>query len=207
VSEIRERPRLGDFLVESGVITRDQLDRALKEQTSWGGRLGQSLLGLGFVDEVTLASAIARTLGMPSVDLDRATLPSDAPHILPLTVAERYGIMPIQAKREEHKLLLACFDPTNNDALTAVRRATGLVPEPYVATPSAIERAIRKHYYGEATPTPVSTDARFNVTRHTIDRGRTASGGSDAGLRLDDLERRLERLEHLVETLLDYKPR
>jgi hypothetical protein len=115
--------------------------------------------------------------------------------------------MPILAKREEHKLLLACFDPSHNEALTAVRRATGLVPEPMVATPSAIERAIRRLYYGESAPTPVAADPRFTVTRNTMEPGRGQNGEADAGVRLADLEQRLERLERLVETLLDYTPR
>ena len=119
------RPRLGDVLVSAKVITREQLDLALREQSSWGGRLGQNLLSLGFIDEERLTRAIAAHLGLPSLDLDRARLPDDAKRLLPLEICERYGLMPLGARPQEGKLLIACFDPTNQEAQGAVRRASG----------------------------------------------------------------------------------
>ena len=92
-----QSPRLGDLLVQAGAITAAQLERALKEQLAWGGRLGQVLLSLGFTDEVRIATAIARQLGLPAVDLDRAQLPPQVTQLLPLELAERYGLMPLGA--------------------------------------------------------------------------------------------------------------
>jgi len=205
MSAQRERPRLGELLVGARVITREQLEQALRHQSSWGGYLGHNLLELGLIDEGTLAAAIGHQLGLPAVDLDRAELPAQVEKLLPLNIAERYGLMPLGVRRETGHLLLACFDPTNNEGMAAARRATGLVPEVSVATPSAIDRSIRRHYYGEAA-SPAGTggiDPVFHVTRHTLDAPPVA--WEDRGLedRIEELEHRIQRLEHLVDSLVN----
>ena len=194
------RPRLGDVLVGAKVITREQLDLALREQSSWGGRLGQNLLSLGFIDEERLTSAVAAHLGLPSVDLDRARLPPGVNRLLPLEVCERYGVMPLGERQREGKLLLACFDPTNQEAQAAVRRASGLIPVIHVATASSIDRAIRKFFYGEAAPTPSPGSPLFTVTRNTMDTVQANAAHRDLTERVADLEQRVERLAGLVES-------
>jgi len=192
-------PRLGDLLVQAGAITSTQLERALKEQLAWGGRLGQVLLSLGFTDEVRIATAIARQLGLPAVDLDRAQLPPNVTQLLPLELAERYGLMPLGAKPVEGRLLVACFDPTDAGAQAAAAKATGLVPQVHVATASSIDRAIRRHYYGDASPTP--GDARFTVTRNTMDPSLLTRNERDLTTRVAELEQRVEALTALVQKL------
>jgi type IV pilus assembly protein PilB len=189
-----QSPRLGDLLVQAGAITAAQLERALKEQLAWGGRLGQVLLSLGFTDEVRIATAIARQLGLPAVDLDRAQLPAQVTQLLPLELAERYGLMPLGARPVEGRLLVACFDPTDVGAQSAAAKASGLVPQVHVATASSIDRAIRRYYYGEAAPTPTPGDPRFNVTRNTIDPSLLTRNERDLATRVTELEQRVETL-------------
>jgi type IV pilus assembly protein PilB len=200
------RPRLGDVLVAARVITREQLDLALREQTSWGGRLGQNLLSLGFIDEARLTAAVAAHLGLPSVDLDRARLPTDVNRMLPLEICERFGLMPLGARAKEGKLLIACFDPTNQEAQVAVRRASGLIPVIHVATASSVDRAIRKYFYGEATPTPAPGSPLFTVTRNTMDTVQEAQAQRDLTERVHELEQKVERLTSLVESLANRLP-
>ncbi len=194
-------PRLGDLLVQAGAITQTQLDMALAEQRAWGGRLGQVLLNLGFTDEVRIATAIARQLGVPAVDLDRAQLRPDVTQLLPLELAERYGLMPLGTNPAEGRLLVACFDPTDAGAQSAAARATGLVPQVHVATATAIDRAIRRYYYGEAAPTPTPGDPRFTVTRNTIDPILQARADRDLQQRVVDLEAKVDELTRLVARL------
>jgi hypothetical protein len=200
------RSRLGDVLVDARVLTRDQLDRALAEQAEWGGRLGQILLHLGLLDEQTLASAMARQLGLRLVDLDRLKLPAGVSQLLPLTTAERFGIMPLGRREQPRRLLLACFDPTMSEALSEAQQASGMVVEVYIATSSAIERAIRRVYYGEAAPEPVPGSGAFSITRNT----RDPSGGSATEAvveRVAVLEREVEKLRQLVDALIRPRPR
>jgi type IV pilus assembly protein PilB len=195
------RPRLGDVLVNAKVISREQLDLALREQSSWGGRLGQNLLSLGFIDEERLTSAIGAHLGLPTVDLDRARLPANVNRLLPLEICERFGLMPLGAREKEGKLLLACFDPTNQEAQVMVRRTAGLIPVIHVATASSIDRAIRKYFYGEATPTPSPGSPLFTVTRNTMDTAAENAAHKELSERVADLEQQVERLTNLVELL------
>jgi type IV pilus assembly protein PilB len=63
--------RLGDLLMKEGLITKDQLDKALVEQRSSGMRLGYALVKLGFVQETEITKMLARQYRMPAVDLAR----------------------------------------------------------------------------------------------------------------------------------------
>jgi type IV pilus assembly protein PilB len=200
------RSRLGDVLVDAGVLTREQLERALAEQGAWGGRLGQILLNLGLVDEQVLASAIARQLGLRLVDLDRLALTAGVTQLLPLGVAERYGVMPLGRRDQPQRLLLACFDPTMAEGLAEAQRLSGLKLEIYVATSSAIERAIRRVYYGEAAPEAIPGAGTFSVTRNTRDPLEGGNVAEEVVERVTELEREVELLKKLVEKLIRPKP-
>jgi type IV pilus assembly protein PilB len=201
------RSRLGDVLVDARVLTREQVDRALSEQGAWGGRLGQVLLNLGLLDEQTLASAIARQLGLRLVDLDRLKLPAGVSQLLPLTVAERYGVMPLGRREDPRRLLLACFDPTMSEALHEAQKASGLQIEVYITTSSAIERAIRRVYYGEAAPEAVPGAGTFTVTRNTRDPLEAGTMSDEIVERVTELERQVEKLKQLVDALIRPRPR
>ncbi len=173
------RPRLGELLVTGGFITPAQLEDALREQSSWGGRLGQNLLDAGLVDERTLASAIASQLQLHVVDLDREPPPAEVTGLVPVQIAERYGLVAIAVDGPQQRVLVACVDPTSDDAMSEVRRTTGLAPFACVATASQIDRVVRRNYYGEAEPIP-TPDPRLDVSRRAI----TPAGRDDAPERL-----------------------
>jgi type IV pilus assembly protein PilB len=189
---VHDRPRLGEFLVASGYITPDQLQLALREQSSWGGRLGQNLVDQGIIDERTLAAAIARQLYLHVADLERTPPPVDVVRLVPVSIAERYGLVALAVSRERGKILVACVDPTSNDGMREVRRATGLIPVACVATASQIDTVIRRCYYGDAGPNP-SPDPQLDVTRGAI------AEEPEGARRLEGVERRLDKLLDLVQ--------
>jgi type IV pilus assembly protein PilB len=189
---VHDRPRLGEFLVASGYITPEQLQLALREQSSWGGRLGQNLVDQGIIDERTLAAAIARQLYLHVADLERTPPPVDVVRLVPVSIAERYGVVAIAVSEERGKVLVACVDPTSNAGLSEVRRATGLIPVACVATASQIDRITRRCYYGETDPVP-SPDPQLDVTRGVI------TAQPDGDRRLQGLERRLDKLLDLFQ--------
>jgi hypothetical protein len=183
-----ERPRIGELLVNGCVITQAQLDEALREQSSWGGRLGQNLVDAGIIDERALASAIAWQLGLPLVDLERTPPLHEAARLVPVLLAERYGLVALAVDRIQERILVACIDPTSNEAMREVRRTTGLLPRTCVATATQVDRAVRRIYYGEAEPIP-APDPRLDVRRRVIPVSEKAEA--------------LEGLSRRVETLLD----
>ena len=94
--------------------------------------------------------------------------------------------------RERGKILVACVDPTSNDGMREVRRATGLLPVACVATASQIDTVIRRCYYGDAGPNP-SPDPQLDVTRGAI------AEEPEGARRLEGVERRLDKLLDLVQ--------
>ncbi len=155
------RRRLGDLLLEAGLLKDEQLKAALNEQRKWGGRLGRTVIELGFVTETAMAEVLAKQLELPVVDLDTVEISDEAPKWLRIDICERYGVFPVAMNRANRTVSVATSDPTNVEHLNAVQFATNSKVQPVVATASAIERAIRKHYFGEQVETsgvtPVAT--------------------------------------------------
>jgi len=146
------RRRLGDLLIEAGLLSDEQLKIALNEQRKWGGRLGRTVVELGFVTETAIGQVLAKQLELQSIDLDTAPLPENAASWLRIDLCERYGVFPVASSSQTRSISIATSDPTNLEHLQAIEFATNLKVAPVVATASAIERAIRKYYFGESSP-------------------------------------------------------
>ncbi len=138
--------RLGSMLVSSGLITDDQLKKALSTQKSEGGRLGSILVKLGFVQEDKLMTFLSKQYGVPYVDLSKFEInPAVIKHIPP-DVAQKYRIMPIN--RAGATITIAMVDPSNIFAIDDIKFMTGYNVEAVVATEGAIVEAIKKYYGG-----------------------------------------------------------
>jgi type IV pilus assembly protein PilB len=158
------RRRLGELLIDAGVLDESRLKAALGEQKKWGGKLGRTLVEMGFVDEDSMMRALSRQLNLQALDLDSASLPSSIVQLLRVDLCERYGVFPVGGDPKTRTLQLATSDPTNTEAMQELQVATNSRIVNVVATGSAIDRAIRRFYYGEGTaprptvpgPTPSS---------------------------------------------------
>jgi type IV pilus assembly protein PilB len=135
-------------LVEATLISEDQLKAALIEQKKWGGRLGRTLVEMGFVTESSMVAVLASQLQLRSVDLDAAKLNKRVTDHLRLDLAERYGVFPLGV--DGNTLYLATSDPTNLEQMQELEFATNKKVQVAVATASSIDRSIRKYYFGEA---------------------------------------------------------
>ena len=149
------RMRLGELLVAAGVLDETHLEAALAEQKKWGGKLGRILVDMGFLSEDLMVKALSKQLGIPRVDLDKDELPREVARLLPVNLCERYGLFPVSRDDDTRTFHVATADPTGWEALDEVSFRTGLKVQPVVASASAIDRAIRRYYYGEST---VSSD-------------------------------------------------
>jgi type IV pilus assembly protein PilB len=135
------RRRIGDVLVEAGVLTPDELQAALNRQRESTGerrRIGELLVELGFADERQIASALAAHLGLEVIDLGRQVPAPDVVRALPRNVAERSMVVVVD--RGPDRLTIAVADPTNVLALDDVKlhsRVHDLTV--LVATPSQIK--------------------------------------------------------------------
>ena len=108
-------PRLGDLLIESGLITQDQLRIALMEQKRSQQPLGECLLALGFATEEAVRGALADNLGEKAISLQGVVADPKALALIPKTVAKRHMVFPVSLDPESRTLVLASANP--NDIL------------------------------------------------------------------------------------------
>jgi MSHA biogenesis protein MshE len=107
----RRKIRLGDLLVENGIITEAQLQQALAEQKKTGTRLGRTLIQLGFVEEDKMLNVLSQQLSVPFVDLRLFQFKHDLVARLPETAARRYRALVLEEKGDGY--LVAVADPTD----------------------------------------------------------------------------------------------
>jgi type IV pilus assembly protein PilB len=142
-SSAKKTKKLGEILVEEGLISHDQLERALLEQSRTDQLLGRILIDLKMVRESDLMAALAKQIGFRFVDLNDFQIDPSAAMLIPDQVARRYRALPIAY--EDSRLLVAMADPANLFALDDIRTITGMEVQPVVATAADIEGAIRKY--------------------------------------------------------------
>lgn len=138
-----KRKRLGDLLVDSGLITEEQLDQALKEKGE-GQKLGDALLQKGFITEQQLIEVLEFQLGIPHVSLYQYPIDSKLVNLIPKDFAKRNSLMPL--KRDGEKLYVAMSDPMDYFAVDDLRLTTGFQIETVIATKDDIVRAINRYY-------------------------------------------------------------
>lgn len=136
--------RLGAMLVSSGLITEEQLKKALALQQKEGGRLGSILVKMNFVPEEKLMMFLSKQYGVPYVDLGHFEIDSNVVKLIPADVAQKYQIMPIN--RTGATITIAMVDPSNVFAIDDVKFMTGYNVEPVVATEAGIKSSISKYY-------------------------------------------------------------
>lgn len=155
------RRRLGEVLVDSGVISRDQLEQALRAQREDEGerrRLGEVITELRFADEVQIARALSDQLRLPFVDLASMSMSETAIRALPRHVAVRLQVVPVALAHDV--LTVAMSDPTNVVAMDDVRMATGVAQvRATVATASDLREAVNRHYGGQGAAGEAAANA------------------------------------------------
>ncbi|MBU9711012.1 GspE/PulE family protein [Evansella tamaricis] len=140
---VKTRKRLGDLLIESGLISEDQLETALKQKTQ-KEKLGDVLLQQGYITEQQLIEVLEYQLGVPHVSLYRYPIDPKVTNIVPKELASRSFLMPL--KLDGEKLLIAMADPMDYFAIDDLRLSTGFEVEVAIATKDDILKAIQKYY-------------------------------------------------------------
>jgi len=201
--------------MDAGLLTETQLRSALAEQRKWGGRLGLTLVQMGFVDERAMVDALSRQLAIPMADLEAHPPSPVALQALRADIAERYTVFPTAADPLNKVLTVATADPTNVESFQELAFHTGQRIQVVVATASSIERAIRLNYHGDATsPTatllssgmapPVFELAPPSDPEPLIMTGRAPAPAtpalreSELLQRVEDLSQQVSRLEGMV---------
>ncbi|HYH97841.1 hypothetical protein [Hyalangium sp.] len=187
--------------MDAGLLTETQLRSALAEQRKWGGKLGHTLVQMGFVDESSMVHALSRQLHIPAVELDTLQPPEYLLQLFRIDLAERYGVFPVAADTTHKTLTLASSDPTNVEALQELAFHTDQKIQVVVSSASAIERAIRKHYYGGASNTTADPE-QFGIREPTYELTPPPSPRlSSSSAREAELQERVDALSQQVADL------
>ncbi len=141
------KKRIGEVLVERGVITHAQLEKALARQQSSGGLLGQIFIDLKFATEEEIALALTAQYGFPYLPLESYELDEGVTQLIPEHVARQYCLIPID--RIGNALTVAMADPSNIQAIEDIEMLTSCVVQTFVSTPSDIQKAITRYYQGK----------------------------------------------------------
>ncbi|HEX3346306.1 MAG TPA: hypothetical protein VHS09_17100 [Polyangiaceae bacterium] len=144
--------RIGELLVDGGILSQSQLEQALFAQRKDGRKLGQLLVELGLVNEVQVTQTLSRQLSVPWVSLYHVDFSRSLLNLVPREIADRYCLIPIfvrRVRKQGETLYVAMDDPTNEGAIQEVARASALPVKPMIACPSDIRAAIRVYYPGE----------------------------------------------------------
>lgn len=137
------RKRLGDLLIEEGIITSEQLQATLKEKDAHQ-KIGEALIQRGYITEQQFIEVLEYQLGIPHVNLFHYPFDTSLFTLLNKETARRNLIIPL--KREGNKLLLAMANPMDFIVIDDLRLSTGFQIEPAIASRSDILRSINKYY-------------------------------------------------------------
>jgi type IV pilus assembly protein PilB len=181
---------LGSVLLKRSLITVEQLAAAVEEQHKSGGRFGAILGRLGILTEDNLINCLSKEYRVPVVDPLSAEPSPEALALVPHALAHRHEVLPLS--RLGSTLTLAIADPSNLAALNEVKFLSGCNLRVVLAPPSAIEKAIHRHYNLRAKA--------YEEVLARLDGEKPA----DSGVNLEELERASEEapVVKLVATLM-----
>lgn len=141
------KKRLGDLLCGAGLITEDDLQRAVAEQKRTGKRMGVTLIELNMVTEFDIANTLASQLGIRYVSLESGPIEPDAIAVVPENLARKYLCIPMRV--DKRQLSVAMVDPLDYECIKDIGFRTSLEVNPLISTRKEILKAIDQHYNSE----------------------------------------------------------
>ena len=160
------KKRLGQLLVDEGVITEEVMKKALAVQRESGEKLGEVLVNMGVTTNEQIVNAVKEQLGIPLIDLDNINVAQDIIDILPVNIAKKYEAIPIDIINGS--LLVVMSDPLNYFAIEDIKVATGYHVKTAIALRNILLNNIDK-YYGKSKAQEAAQDYRKNFANRTVE--------------------------------------
>lgn len=143
----RKRLRLGELLLENDLITEEQLNIALEEQKAKGIKLGEAIIGLGYVTQDAINDLLCQQLNIDFVDLRKIEIDDSIARMVGEKVVRKYMLLPFALDdRQANVIKVAMEDPMNIMAIDDIGIITGMTVQPYLSTHAYISTAIDKLY-------------------------------------------------------------
>ncbi|MCQ2080733.1 MAG: Flp pilus assembly complex ATPase component TadA [Lachnospiraceae bacterium] len=145
--ELKRKKRLGDILIDEGVINFDQLKVALEKQKELGQRLGVTLVETGMATEEAIAGALSRQLNLELVDPSDLEIEDRIKYLVSDKILTKYNVLPFEIPSDSpNTLKVAMPDPMDMAAIDDISIITNMTVEPYVATPKSVKMALDRIY-------------------------------------------------------------
>ena len=159
--------RLGEMLLEAGLIDQFQLDSALSMQRNLGGRIGSAIVKLGYLPEETIMEFLESQSKFSRVSLQDLEIPLSVISTLPADKLKHLLVVPIELRQTGHEksLRVAMTDPTNQKLISDLQFATGCRILPVLASEDEIRRALENNLPVEPPQPPLSASAQQQPTR------------------------------------------
>lgn len=141
------KTKIGEILIERGLISKEQLNTALAQQREKGGYISQHLISLGFVSEIHIAECLASQYGFAYLPLDRYQIASQTLKTIPFKLINIYSLLPVEKGRNSLDVVMA--DPLNEGVIDMLKHITGCNIEVFISTYSQIRQAIDNYFPAE----------------------------------------------------------
>jgi len=177
MAEQRKKLRLGELLIQQGLLTPDQLGIALAEQRQDNIPIGRMLVRLGFITEAAIRDVMARTVGQEAIDLAHVVADHEALKLIPQDFARRHRMLPIAYDVERRVLSLATPEIFNVVAFDQLRAMLGSNVEikTHLAGEAQLEDYIDQFYGHELSVDGILQE----ISTGQIDYGSLQAGGAE----------------------------
>src|SRR5438552_168412 len=138
------RIRLGESLVEAGLISHAQLDEALARKTTSGERIGESLVALGYITQRDLVRTLAKDADIPFLEGADLQVDSAVVSLVPAQVARTHSLVPLRA--DGRALIVAMANPFDIGVIRSLERSSGRQIRTVTGDPTLISQLVETHY-------------------------------------------------------------
>jgi hypothetical protein len=139
-----KKKRLGEILIEQGVLTKEQLQRALDLQKQETGLIGEILIRHKMLKEEDIVIALATQFNYPYLSVENFAINPEAIKIIPEELVQRYLFVPVDKVNNVLTIIMA--DPSNDAAIREIETVSQSRVQAFVGTVTEIQTALRKHY-------------------------------------------------------------
>ncbi|MBI5100033.1 MAG: Flp pilus assembly complex ATPase component TadA [Nitrospirae bacterium] len=137
--------KLGEVLIEKGLLTKERLELALAHQKITDSMLGETLIKLGFVSSAEIARTLADQTGIPFIDLTEYNVAEDAIRLVPKDLAEKTGFIPLRLV--DGSIEIGITNPSNIQAIDTASKVTGLKPRIFMIDNMGFYETLERAYF------------------------------------------------------------
>lgn len=173
----KEKKRLGDMLIDEGLITEEQLVKALKTAKESGKRIGETLVEGGFTTDAAIMTALSRQLGIDTVSLIGVQIPDEMLSLVNGSVLRKHRMVPLEYYNGNmNVVLMAMADPMDMVAIDDFHIVTNLEVEPVLALPNEIMMALDRYFGDNDT---LQAAEKYAEERRKLEEENKGAGNDD----------------------------